>query len=506
MVDAFTTSRLGLGPRVGSWLAKPLSGRACMVGWVLATALFVGIVALLGGPSRVDAPESVYGTWAIAHGRLACAYPPVSPPGYPPAAPLYLLLSGAIAGIAHIGHAVPFPPAYSLGANCGHAISALQRWSAFSGALDPTLWVGCVAWLALMAGAIAWLRASGRGRCGWEPVTVVILACLPPVWMCVQSTFHPQDLLAIGLALSAMTCARRGRWIGAGVLAALAVLSQQFALLVALPLLLLAPVPRRISYAGAALTTAVLVDAPLLLATSGHALRAITLGTGDNPAIGGTVLWELHLSGAGIVLLSRVAPIALSAALAWWVSRRVGSLALDPAILMSVVAVSLSLRLVFEQNLFGYYFMALSVCLILLDVVGGHIRSSLVAWLAAVVLVFCVFHGLALNYVVWGARVRSVLPLVVVVPALCLILVRTFSSGGRSIRSLLPWFAVGACAILTWPIRSDPFSSEFVRWLWQIALVVPGIVLASGPLLAGVRTSATKPSSPVVEGHPGSAR
>ena len=39
----------------------------------------------------------------------------------------------------------------------------------------------------------------------------------------------------MGLALCAMACARRDRWIGAGILVALAVLSQQFALLVAAP-------------------------------------------------------------------------------------------------------------------------------------------------------------------------------------------------------------------------------------------------------------------------------
>ena len=79
--------------------------------------------------------------------------------------------------------------------------------------------------------------ASGRGRGsrGWEPATLVVVACLLPVWMCVQSFFHPQDLLAMGLALCAMACACHGRWAGAGVLVALAVLAQQFTLLVAVP-------------------------------------------------------------------------------------------------------------------------------------------------------------------------------------------------------------------------------------------------------------------------------
>lgn len=295
--------------RIWSWLVTPLSSLSCVLGWCAATALFVGIVAVLGGPSRIDSPETVYGTWAIAHGQLACAYPLVSLRQFPAAAPVYLLLSGGIAAFARIGHTTPFPPASSLGPNCDKAIGVIQRWSLHAGAIGPTDWLGCIGWLALLTGVVAWLRASGRGRCGWEPATLIIVACLPPVWMCVQSYFHPQDLLAMGLALCALACACRGRWIGAGVFVALAILSQQYALLVAAPLLVLAPSNRRSSYAGAALATGALVDVPLLIATSGHALRAITLGTGDNPSSGGTVLWYLHLYGVAVVLLSRVTPI-----------------------------------------------------------------------------------------------------------------------------------------------------------------------------------------------------
>ena len=233
-----------------------------------------------------------------------------------------------------------------------------------------------------MAGVVVWLRVAGRGRRVWEPVTLVTLACLPPVWVCVQLVFHPQDLLTLGLSLAAMACACRGKWIGAGILVALAILSQQFALLVAVPLLMLAPARRRIPFVAAGLVTGVMVDIPFLAATSGHALRSITLGTGDTPSIGGTVLWELHLSGAPLVLFSRVAPLAVSVVLSWWIARRLGLSALAPTPLLSLVAVSLALRLVFEQNIFVYYFMALAVCAVLLDVTRGYVRQATVAWLA----------------------------------------------------------------------------------------------------------------------------
>ncbi len=493
MTDVLTNRHVDVGSRLRSWLDAPLSGWWCAAGWGAATALFVGIVALLGGPAFIDTPETVYGTWAVAHGQVACAYPPVTLPDFPPAAPLYLLLSGGIAAVTRIGHTVAFP---SLGPTCHDAFTTMSTWAGHAGASRPTGWIGCVGWLALMVGVVAWLRASGRGRRGWEPATLLVVACLPPVWMCVQSYFHPQDLLAMGLALCALACARRGRWVGAGILVALAVLSQQFALLVAAPLLLLAPATRRVPYAAAGVATGVLVVVPLAIVTSGHALHAITFGTGDNPVPGGAVLSELQLSGAPFVLLTRVAPIAASLVLSWWVARRLGPAALRPATLMAVVAVSLSLRLVFEQLIVAYYFMALAVALVLLDVARGHLRRTTVAWLAAVAVVFCFFGGQAFNEVAWGSYPRRLVPLLIVVPALLVTLRGVLRGAG--LRKLLPWLAVAACALLMWAGHVDTTDHRLTIWLWQVLLVAPGIVLAARPLLDDVRGAGRARDVPAV--------
>src|ERR1019366_2818573 len=99
---------------LASWLDRPLSRLWCVIGWLTSSALFVGIIAMLGGPSESDANEFVYSTWAIAHGHLACAYSPgtvlnlpgISKPG-PFIAPLYPLLSGAVAALLRIGHSIP---------------------------------------------------------------------------------------------------------------------------------------------------------------------------------------------------------------------------------------------------------------------------------------------------------------------------------------------------------------------------------------------------------------
>jgi hypothetical protein len=467
-----------------SWLDTPLSPLFCSFWWFVSTTIFVGIVALLGGPSVIDTEQSVYGTWALAHGHAACAYPPVVYRGNPVIAPLYMLLSGGIAAVARIGHSVAFPSSTALGPGCDRAFTAVQPWSVHAGALRPTTWIGCIGWVGLLAGVVVWLRVTGKGRRVWEPVTLVVLACLPLVWVCVQLVFHPQDLLTMGLSLAAMACACRGKWVAAGVLVALAILSQQYALLVAVPLLVLAPMRRRIPFVVAAITTGVLIDIPFLAATSGHALRSLTLGTGDTPSIGGTVVWELHLHGAPLVLLSRVAPLAISFVFSWWIARRLGPAALAPATVLGVVAVSLALRLVFEQNIFVYYFMALAVCVVLLDVTRGTIRQATAAWLTAVVLVFCFVRGVSFESLGAGGYVHDLYPLAFLIPLVALALL--FGSGGRRTQDLVCWLGVAVCALLTWPGHAPPFGLDTEAWFWQVVLVVTGIVLAGRPLLKQV--------------------
>ncbi len=345
-------------------------------------------------------------------------------------------------------------------------------------------------WLALLAGVVLWLRASGRGRRGWEPVTVVVVAGLLPVWMCVQTFFHPQDLLALGLGLAGMACARRDRWLAAGVLCALAVLSQQFALLIAIPLVVLAPAARRTSFVAAGVATGAIVVVPLAIMTSGHVLRAIMLGSGDNPTLGGTVLWETRASGAFAVLLFRVAPVAASLALAWWVARRLGSAALAPVPLLSLVAVSLGLRLAFEANMLTYYFMALTVSLVLLDVTRGSIRRSMVAWLAVLVVVMCSLSGFPFGTVGWGVPLQDrVLPLAIGAGAVLAIVAGLRQ--GRGWKDLSPWVCVTLVVLCTQAPDANSFiGGGRVLWLWQLVLTVPALVFAAQPLRAALRDRA----------------
>jgi hypothetical protein len=348
----------------------------------------------------------------------------------------------------------------------------MTHWSAEAKALNPTVRLGYLSWFALMAGVVALLRASGRGRCGWEPAILILLASTPFAVMPLLDDFHPQDLVAMGLALGGLACARRGWWIWAGLLLGSAVTAQQFALLVLAPLLMVAPPTRRIRFASAAIVAFALVVLPVTAMTSGHALGAVVLGSGNTPSIGGTVLWELHLNGVLLVVVSRILPILLAMALAGWAVRRLGSSVLEPVPLISLVATSVSFRLVLEQNLFGYYFMALAVSLLLCDAVHGRIRGPLVAWLALVVLAFDPAPRIHV--------LSEYLPSALMVIVCCAIL-----WGIRHDRMhwyLVAWAVVVALAFASYPIGN--YRYPLPTWLWQIVLVSTGVALAVKPLLS----------------------
>ncbi len=323
------------------WIDAPLSTTSCVIGWIVATAVFFGLMALLGGPAEGDASETVYSTWAIAHGHLACAYAPITTHHIPTVAqaqafapPLWPLISGAFDALLRIGHNVSFPSQSALGPHCSSAMVKMYGWSVKSNAALTTVRLGYLSWFFFMAGVVALLRSSGRGRCRWEPAVLLLIACVPPVVATTVDFFHPQDLVAMGLCLGSLACARRGWWIWAGVLVGLAFTTQQFALLVIAPLFVVAPKGRRAKFAVATSAAVALVLGPMVALSSGRALRPSLLGTGHSSGEGGTLIWELHAQGAELVVLSRILPIVCSLLLSRWAVRKLGSSVMDPVPLL----------------------------------------------------------------------------------------------------------------------------------------------------------------------------
>jgi hypothetical protein len=368
---------------------------------------FVGGTQLIGGPTSGDAADSLNTTWAIAHGALSCAYAPGNQYGLPFTGPLYPWISGGLAALTRIGHDSPFPTATKLGPHCGTAINAIYYWTLRSGALAPTLLLGYAGWLVLMAGVIALLRSSGRGRSGWESLTVILLAVVPPVFMSLREYFHPQDLVAMGLILCGAACVRRGAWLWAGIFLGLAFTSQQFTLLVLAPLVVIIPKNQMTKFVTATVGAVTVVMAPLALFAPKASLTAVLTGSGTTWA-SATILDLTHLSGPMLFLCSRFVPIAAAMVLAFWAQNRLGESLFEPVPLISLLATSLSFRLVFEVNLWGYYFMAVAVAILMLDVLRGRLRWSYFAWLTLIMVAFRPVLGANSS---WAAESTSWLPL-----------------------------------------------------------------------------------------------
>ena len=461
------------------WLDQPLAQWKCVMGWILSLAAFVGVVAILGGPTDSDSSISIYSTWAIAHGSFACAYPHANTL----AAPLYPLLSGGVAAILRIGAHTAFPTAAQLGLHCSNAITAISKWSFQAHAWSRTLQIGDLSWLALMGGVVALLRTTNRGHRGWEPFTLALLALSLPVSMPLIEDFHPQDILAFGLALGALACARRDSWSWAGALIGFAFTSQQFAVLTAVVLFVVAPKGRHLRFVSAAVATVAAVGIPMVVLTSGRALRAVLVGTGLSPSLGNTWLVETGLRGA---VMTDVAPILLTFAITYWVVRRLGVSALATDTLVSLIAVSLCLRLAFATNLWGYYFMPLSVALIVLDVVIGRIRGTTIAWLAMVTLVFnpIIFYQFATGRTYDSGPFRAIQILFLAV-ALSLIV---WDGAHRRIRKyLIAWFVVAVVAFAVDGWMYGPPHTPFPLWLWQVVLISTALMLVGGSIRAKLR-------------------
>lgn len=393
--------------RISSWLNQPLSNVWCVVGWLLATLLFVEITRRLGGITSGDAGDSLNTTWAIAHGRLSCSYPPGNQFGLPYSAPLYPLVSGGLAALFRIGHQTTFPASAALGAHCATAVSAMYQWSLHARALETTLQLGYVGWVALMIGAVLVLRSCGRGSCRWEPLTLLLLAITPPVIMCLHEYFHPQDLLAVGLILGAVACVPRGNWVLGGIVLGLAFASQQFALLALAPLLVITPKGKLLKFITGTLGSIVVIVTPLALFAPKAAIGAALAGSGTTWT-SATLLDLTRLSGPGLFFFSRFLPIVGSMVLAWWTQKHLGSRIFEPIPFLSLLASSLSLRLFFEVNLWGYYFMAVSVFILLLDILRGRLRWSFLVWL---VLIMVAFHPVLGSNSSWETSSTPLAPL-----------------------------------------------------------------------------------------------
>ena len=388
----------------------------------------------------------------------------------------------------------------ALGPDCVNGYAEMYKCAQNSVAIFLTIGLGYWSCFVLLAGMVALLRASGRGRTGWEAFGVVFVALVPIVWMPLLDQFHPQDLVALGLALGGTSCVLRRQWVWAGVLVGLAITSQQFALLVLVPLVVIAPGKQRWRLLISSGAVVALVSLPIIVATSGRAIHAVLFGTGDSMTYGGTLLWETGLRGSVLVFFARIVPILISVAVAVWASRRLGPRVFsEPTPLISLLAISLSLRLVFEERSLRVQILdsgsdarhARHRSRADLRPLGGVARPDIVGLEPD--------SGHALHQPAALGRPRRVRPSLICIVIVFALVV--FDAMSHRVRwYLVAWLVVACCAFLQWPLWSfDSIRPALPLRFWQLILLPTGIAMAVIPLLESVRTAQTREPARLAE-------
>ncbi|HYA67757.1 MAG TPA: hypothetical protein VED63_03400, partial [Acidimicrobiales bacterium] len=178
---------------------------------VLAVAgVFVGIVAFRGGPALDDAFGVIRPTTALSHGEMVVAARDEAlpqPPGYPLlAAPFVVALRPVLGSPGWCDGQVPEDLRVLVTACGSHPIPWYRSQAVLA----------ILAWIVLAAGCVRLLRVAAGG--GWNEVFLVaVLAALPAASDGIVETFHPQDLVCVGLIAAAVAEALRRRWVLAGL-------------------------------------------------------------------------------------------------------------------------------------------------------------------------------------------------------------------------------------------------------------------------------------------------
>jgi hypothetical protein len=364
---------------------RPLHPLWPIMSWVLATVLFVLLVAAMsdGVPTQGDELESEVPLVLVSHGTWTCLYGYLA--GQGEVAPLYPLLAGGTGALFHLTAAVPVRDVTAT-AQCPARVAALNVRLERTGHL-LFRWLALIGWLGLLAGYVLVVRAAGKGRGLLECGGLVILACSTPVLETTGQTLHPEGLLALGLGLASLAAVLRQRWLWAGVLLGLGLMAQQFDLLFAVPLFFLLAGRVRARLVAACVAAVAAVVVPLWLLSSTAVFDQLA-GRGLTLQESGAVEVLFHLKGAALVVVARGVPLALAALLAWVMRRRLGDACRDPVPLLAVMAASMALRMVFESAVFGYYYAGSLVLLVTLDACRGRFRVGLFLWIVAAFLLY----------------------------------------------------------------------------------------------------------------------
>jgi uncharacterized membrane protein len=348
---------------------------------VVGLAVFVTIVVVRGGPSVDDALGVTRPATAIADGDLGAAahdsYLP-QPAGYALVSSPLVLLFRPVVGSPTWCDAQVGPVTRVFLKQCDPSELATHHWYR-SQAL-----IGVLAWLALAVGALRLLRATDAGGPA-EILLVLVLAAVPAANDAVVETFHPQDIVCVGLACAGLAEVLRRRWAIAGALFGAAFLCKQFALLPLIAVVVAAPDMRtrgRVVLSAAAVVAVGV--APFALVDPGgtwNTLSAVNPG-GVVKLTTGTVVGMSGFSESAKLHIARDGPVVLAVLLSLWARRRAGDRLLTPVALLGLTTACLAGRLVAEVWFASYYLLAVSATLVLLDLAARRIPFWSFVWIA----------------------------------------------------------------------------------------------------------------------------
>jgi hypothetical protein len=224
---------------------------------------------------------------------------------------------------------------------------------------------------------------SGAGG-GWaEALLVIVLAAIPAAGDSIIETFHPQDLVSVGLGCAGLAQALRRRWVATGVLFGVAFLCKQFALL---PLVaVLVAVPGWRPRARVALPALVVVGCGIIpfvaVDPSGTWNTLSAVNSGVVKLSTGTVLGMTNLNESTKLLIARDGPVVLALSMSLWARWRVGSRLLSPVALIGLATACLAGRLVAEVWFASYYLLAVSAGLLVLDLASRRLPVASFLWI-----------------------------------------------------------------------------------------------------------------------------
>lgn len=426
------------------WLELPSRWWRTSLSVVIGGVLFWWLIKTSGGFTTADAGSTLYSATMLAHGNFSCAYPSSDAASSWLSGPVYSIVSAVTQWITRAGFARPFPSSHQLGANCHHATAAFANWYVSPSVLKPLLRTALVAWLGLTVSGILVLRTTElRGtRSTW--LIPIAFAVTPPLIFVLQEQYHPQDIWALAMTLVATALwLRRSAW-ATGVVLALAVMSQQYAILaVVIFLVISAPRDRR-RIVGAGVLTVMAMSIPMYVIGGRGGVSAVFLGTGNTVPEYGSWMLELHVNNVVGLGISRAGPIVATFLLAVWCRTRGSNVLRDPVVLLGLLATAWSLRLVFEENLFAYYPMATGVTLVLRDVIARRIYGGTILWLGLVLLAFDDIRNDAAPWRLWPDWIWQV----TLVPAAFLIAIYSLR---RSMRGASPSLDV----VLAPPVKAS---------------------------------------------------